>query len=140
MSWNDLPTLNAFLNTLTTLLLLRGWWLIRHQRREEHRLTMITALVCSALFLVSYLVYHSQVGSVKFLGQGMVRSLYFAILISHTLLAAAVPVLAIWALVLALKGQFEKHRGLARWAMPIWLYVSFTGVVIYVMLYHMSWA
>lgn len=144
MSWSDLPTLNACLNGLTTLLLLRGWWLIRQgrndpRRREQHKRTMIAAVACSALFLVSYLVYHSQVGSVKFPGQGAVRTLYLSILLTHTVLAAAVPVLAIWVLVLGLRERFEKHRRLARWAFPIWLYVSITGVVIYVMLYQMSW-
>ncbi len=96
---------------------------------------MIAALVCSTLFLTSYTVYHANVGSVPFPGVGGVRALYFTILISHTLLAAAVPPLAIITLVRALRARFRKHRSIARWTLPIWLYVSVTGVVIYLMLY-----
>jgi putative membrane protein len=96
---------------------------------------MITALTCSALFLTSYLIYHAQVGSVHFAGEGGIRGVYFTILISHTLLAATVPPLAIITLRRALHARFEKHRRIARWALPIWLYVSVTGVVIYLMLY-----
>jgi len=96
---------------------------------------MIAALVCSTLFLTSYIVYHANVGSVPFPGAGGVRAVYFTILISHTLLAAAVPPLAIITLARALRARFRKHRSIARWTLPIWLYVSVTGVVIYLMLY-----
>jgi uncharacterized membrane protein YozB (DUF420 family) len=96
---------------------------------------MIAALVCSALFLTSYLVYHSQVESIRFAGEGGIRGVYFTILVTHTILAAAVPPLAIIALSRALRSKFDKHRRIARWALPVWLYVSVTGVVIYLMLY-----
>jgi uncharacterized membrane protein YozB (DUF420 family) len=137
MDWTVLPSVNAFLNGLATVLLVRGWWLILQGRREDHRRTMIAALVCSTLFLISYLVYHAQVGSVRFQGQGAIRTIYFAILISHTILAALVPFLAITTLVHALRERFDRHRRLARWTLPIWLYVSVTGVVIYCMLYQL---
>jgi uncharacterized membrane protein YozB (DUF420 family) len=135
----DLPTVNALLNATTTLLLLRGWYLIRRKRVAEHRRAMLAALTVSALFLTSYLVYHFQVGSVKFQGTGAVRTLYFAILLSHTLLAACVPVLALITLSRALGERFDRHRAIARWTLPIWLYVSVTGVVVYLMLYRISW-
>lgn len=99
---------------------------------------MLGAFTCSILFLVSYLYYHSQVGSVRFQGIGFVRALYFTILLTHTVLAAAVPLLALITLWRALRGQFERHAALARWTLPIWLYVSVTGVVIYWMLYHLD--
>jgi uncharacterized membrane protein YozB (DUF420 family) len=98
---------------------------------------MLTAFTVSILFLASYLIYHSQVGSVRFRGSGPIRTVYFTILITHTLLAAAVPPLAIVTLSRALRGHFDKHRALARWTLPIWLYVSVTGVVVYWMLYRM---
>ena len=100
---------------------------------------MLAALVCSILFLTSYLYYHSQVGSVRFQGQGTVRTVYFAILLSHTVLAASVPFLAGITVWRALRGRFVAHRSIARWTLPIWLYVSVTGVVIYWMLYRSSW-
>lgn len=134
-----LPTLNALLNALTTLLLLRGWYLIRQRRIEEHRRAMLGALLGSAIFLISYLTYHFEVGSVKFQGTGAVRTLYFAILLSHTLLAACVPVLALITLSRALRERFDRHKAIARWTLPIWLYVSVTGVVVYLMLYRISW-
>ena len=135
-----LPTLNALLNALTTVLLLRGWWLIRHGRQEEHRVAMLGALTGSTLFLISYLYYHFQVGSVRFPGQGAARAIYLGILASHTLLAAAAPVLAIITLSRALRARFERHRAIARWTLPIWLYVSVTGVVVYWMLYRTRWS
>jgi putative membrane protein len=135
----DLPTLNAFLNAASATLLVVGWAFIRRGDREAHRRTMTAAFACSALFLVSYLAYHAQVGSVRFPGKGGVRSLYLGILLTHTILAAAVAPLAVTTFVLAWRGRFERHRRLARWTLPIWLYVSVTGVVVYVMLYRMAW-
>ena len=140
LSLSSLPTVNAFLNALTTVLLLRGWFLIRRRRILEHRRTMLTALAVSTLFLVSYLVYHFQVGSVRFQGQGVARILYFTILLTHTALAASVPVLALITLSRALRERFDRHRAIARWTLPIWLYVSVTGVVVYLMLYRMDWS
>ena len=136
----QLPTLNAFLNTVTALLLVRGWFLIRRGRIAEHRATMIAAFSCSVVFLASYLVYHAQVGSVRFPGTGAVRTLYLSILASHTVLAASVPVLALVTLTRALRERFDRHRAIARWTLPIWLYVSVTGVVVYWMLYRMEWS
>jgi uncharacterized membrane protein YozB (DUF420 family) len=123
------------LNASSTLLLCAGYYSIRNGNRRVHRALMICALICSSLFLTSYLVYHVQVGSVHFAGEGPARVIYFAILISHTLLAAVLPVMAGMTLVRALRGQFESHRAVARWTLPAWLYVSATGVVIYLMLY-----
>ncbi len=136
---HDLPAVNATLNALSALLLLTGFVLIRYRRRVAHRNVMLAALVCSTLFLTSYLIYHAHVGSVHFPGTGAARSLYFTILISHTLLAAAVPVLAAITVVRAFRERFQRHRQIARWTLPIWLYVSVTGVVVYWMLYRMHW-
>jgi uncharacterized membrane protein YozB (DUF420 family) len=134
-----LPTVNALLNATVAGLLLRGWWLIRRGRREAHRRAMLAAFAGSAAFLVSYLVYHFEVGSVRFPGTGAARSIYLGVLLTHTVLAAAVPVLAIVTLSRALGGRFDRHRRIARWTLPIWLYVSATGVLVYWMLYRMSW-
>lgn len=136
----SLPAVNASLNLVSAVLLLVGYGFIRYRRKVAHRNCMLGALVCSAAFLVSYLYYHYQVGSVRFEGEGGVRLLYFSILLTHTVLAAAVPVLAVVTVVRALRGRFSKHVAIARWTLPIWLYVSVTGVVIYVMLYQMDWA
>jgi len=133
----DLPLLNALLNGASTVLLLIGYYLIRRHRKRQHRAVMISALVTSSLFLLSYLVYHYNVGSVKFTGEGTVRTVYFIILISHTLLAVVVPPLAVVTLVRALRERFDKHKAIARWTLPIWFYVSVTGVVIYLMLYQL---
>ncbi len=137
MTLRDLPTLNAALNATATLLLLAGFWMIRRGRREVHRKLMLGALGASILFLVSYLVYHFQVGSVRFQKTGTIRTVYLTILATHTVLAAAVPFLAVITLRRALAGQFSRHRAIARWTLPIWLYVSVTGVVVYWMLYRM---
>jgi uncharacterized membrane protein YozB (DUF420 family) len=139
MTVRDLPTLNAALNATSAALLVLGWFLIRAGRREAHRKTMTAALTCSALFLVSYLAYHAQVGSVRFTGTGAARTVYFAILLTHTVLAASVAPLAVTVFVLARKGRFATHRKLARWTLPVWLYVSVTGVVVYLMLYRTAW-
>jgi len=135
MSIYDLPTLNAALNGTSAILLALGYRFIRRREIAAHRACMLAAFVVSILFLTSYLVYHAQVGSVRFPGTGTVRAVYFAILISHTILAALVPFLAICTLYRALRGEFARHRRIARWTFPVWLYVSITGVVIYVMLY-----
>ncbi len=137
MTWSDLPELNAGLNATAAALLATGYVLIRRGRREAHRAVMAAAFGVSTLFLVSYLAYHSQVGSVRFTGTGPIRTLYFTILISHSILAAAVPVLAVVTLWRAFKGRYEAHRRIARWTLPIWLYVSATGVAVYWMLYRM---
>jgi uncharacterized membrane protein YozB (DUF420 family) len=132
---HDLPLLNALLNGSSALCLLAGFYFIRRLEIRKHRVCMIAAFVCSALFLISYVVYHANVGSIRFAGEGSVRALYFTILVSHTLLAATVPALAIITLRRALRARFEQHRKIARWVLPVWLYVSVTGVVIYLMLY-----
>lgn len=133
----QLPTVNATLNAISAVLLFIGWRLIRRRRIEAHRAVMLTAFGCSILFLVSYLTYHAQVGSVPFQGQGPIRTVYFTILLTHTLLAATVPFLAAITLFRALERRFPKHRAIARWTLPIWMYVSVTGVVVYWMLYRM---
>ena len=137
MTLRDLPTLNAGLNALSAVLLAVGWILIRSGRREAHKRAMVAALVCSSLFLASYLVYHAQVGSVRFRGQGPIRTVYFTILISHTILAVTVVPLALVTLVRALQARFDRHRRIARITLPIWGYVSVTGVIVYWMLYRL---
>jgi uncharacterized membrane protein YozB (DUF420 family) len=132
-----LPAFNASINSLVAVLLVVGWLLIRRRRIAAHRAVMIAAFSLSAIFLVSYLVYHYQVGSVRFQGVGAMRTVYFTILISHTVLAAAVPFLAAITLIRALRRRFDRHRAIARWTLPIWLYVSVTGVVVYWMLYRL---
>jgi putative membrane protein len=136
---HDLPVVNATLNAIAALLLSIGFVLIRSRRWVAHRNVMVAALVCSTLFLTSYLIYHSQVGSVHFPGTGRARTVYFAILISHTALAATVPVLAGITVVRAFRRRFQRHMRIARWTLPIWLYVSVTGVVVYWMLYRVHW-
>lgn len=135
----DLPAVNATLNAIAAILLVIAYVLIRRRRFVAHRNVMIAALVCSVLFLTSYLVYHAQVGSKHFPGTGAARTAYFAILITHTLLAATVPFLAGITVWRAGHRRYSHHRKIARWTLPIWLYVSVTGVVVYWMLYRMSW-
>ena len=132
-----LPSVNAVLNATAAVLLVWGYTLIRRRRIRQHRLVMQTAFVVSCLFLVCYLVYHYQVGSVRFPKTGAIKTLYLTILGTHTVLAAAVPVLAIITLRRGLSARYDKHRRIARWTLPIWLYVSVTGVVVYLMLYHL---
>jgi uncharacterized membrane protein YozB (DUF420 family) len=132
-----LPTVNAFLNGTAAILLMWGFVLIRQRRIDTHRKVMTTAFGVSCAFLVCYLVYHAQVGSVKFQHSGWIRTVYFSILSTHTVLAAAVPVLAIITLRRGLSKRFDAHRRIAKWTLPIWLYVSVTGVVVYLMLYHL---
>ena len=139
MSVYDLPAVNATLNALSGILLLVGFTRIRAGKQDQHRKWMLAAFVSSSLFLLSYVVYHAQVGSVAFTRQGFVRPLYFTILITHVSLAAAVPPLAILTLTRGLKGRFSQHRRIARWTFPIWMYVSVTGVLVYVLLYRPTW-
>ncbi|HEX2254714.1 MAG TPA: DUF420 domain-containing protein [Thermoanaerobaculia bacterium] len=134
----DLPAVNASLNALAAVLLVIGWVLIRRGRRQAHRNVMLAAVAVSALFLTSYLVYHFQVGSVRFQGQGPVRTAYFAVLLTHTVLATILPVLVVLSLWRAFGRRYDLHRRIARWTLPIWLYVSVTGVVVYWMLYRMG--
>jgi putative membrane protein len=134
---HDLPTLNAILNSTSAVLIVIGYFLIRARRIEAHRRTMLAAFTTSTLFLISYLVYHAQVGSVHFKGSGAIRIVYFTILITHTILAVVVAPMVVVTLFRGLKGRFEKHRKLARITLPVWLYVSVTGVVVYAMLYHL---
>ena len=135
----DLPAVNATLNSLATVLLIAAWVFIKRRRPIAHRNLMIAALVCSALFLTSYLIYHAQVGSVKFQGTGPVRTIYFTILITHTVLAALVPFLVAITVWRAARRRWDRHVRIARITLPIWLYVSVTGVVVYWMLYQMTW-
>lgn len=142
MTYRDLPTLNAALNSLATILLVVGYVLIKQRRETAHKRTMLSAFGVSIVFLVSYLAYHQLlyvhegIRGVPFAGPQPVRTLYYAMLISHVVLAAAVPLLAVGTIYYGLKDRRETHRKWARWAFPIWLYVSVTGVLIYVMLYH----
>jgi len=132
-----LPSVNAGFNSASALLLLCGYFFIRRKRIVVHRLCMLSACIASTLFLISYLIYHYSVGSVPFKGEGWIRPIYFSILISHVILAAAIVPLALITLVRALKGNFERHKRIARWTLPIWLYVSVTGVIVYWMLYQL---
>ena len=137
MTVRDLPALNAILNATSAGLLALGYVLIRRGRRAAHQKVMQSALACSALFLVSYLTYHAQVGSVRFQGQGPIRTVYFAILISHTILAIAIVPLVLVTFVRARRGLFDRHREIARLTLPPWAYVSVTGVIVYWMLYRL---
>jgi len=132
-----LPAVNATLNGLAAILLIRGYFLIKARRIEEHKKTMLAAFATSIVFLICYLVYHAQVGSVKFQGIGFIRIVYFTILISHVILAFSVPFLAIITLRRGLKNDLRRHVAIAHWTFPIWLYASVTGVVVYFMLYHL---
>jgi uncharacterized membrane protein YozB (DUF420 family) len=137
ISVHDLPAVNAILNATAAVLLVWGYTLIRRHRQQTHKRVMLAAFATSCVFLVCYLVYHAQVGSVKFQHPGAIRVVYLSILATHTVLAACVPVLAIITLRRGLAARFDKHRAIARWTLPIWLYVSVTGVVVYLMLYKM---
>lgn len=137
MTVKDLPALNALLNSISATLLIIGFILIKNKKIEAHRAVMFSAFVVSVAFLASYLVYHFQVGSVKFTGEGVWRPIYFSILISHTILAVFVPPMALITLFRGLTGRYESHRKIARWTLPIWLYVSVTGVLVYLMLYRL---
>ena len=137
ISIHDLPAVNAFLNATAAVLLVSGYLLIRRRQVQRHKRVMIAAFVTSILFLTCSLIYHAHVGSVPFRHPGAIRVVYLSILATHTALAAAVPPLAIITLSRGLSSRFDKHRAIARWALPIWLYVSVTGVVVYLMLYRL---
>ena len=139
LSLHDLPAVNAVLNGISAVLLVVAWILILNRRIDAHRRVMIAAFSTSSLFLICYIVYHAQVGSVRFTRQGLVRPIYFGILITHVTLAAAVLPLAIVTLSRGLKARYDRHRAIARWTLPIWLYVSVTGVLVYVLLYQPTW-
>ena len=139
MNIHSLPAVNATLNGISGVLLIAGYLLMRAQRIELHRRVMTAAFGTSSLFLICYLVYHANVGSVRFTRPGFVRTLYFTILITHVTLAAAVLPLAIITLSRGLKARYPQHRRIARWTFPIWLYVSVTGVLVYVLLYRPTW-
>jgi uncharacterized membrane protein YozB (DUF420 family) len=136
MTASDLPALNATLNAIAAVLLFAGWRYIRRGRIEAHRRCMLSAFGASVLFLISYVVYHAAAGSRPFDGEGLVRVVYFVVLVSHVVLAAAIVPLALVTLARGLRRDDARHRRLARWTFPIWMYVSVTGVLIYVMLYH----
>jgi len=137
MTFDSLPALNATLNATSAVLLTIGWSLIRRGRWRQHRAVMIAAFCTSVLFLISYLTYHAHAGSKHFAGQGAIRTVYFAILLTHTVLAAAIVPLVLVTLSRGLASRFDRHRAIARWTLPIWMYVSVTGVVVYVMLYRL---
>jgi len=137
MSASFLPTLNACLNAASTVFLVLGFWFIRQKKIPQHKFCMLTAFGISCVFLASYLVHHARVGSVRFSGPDSLRPVYFAVLVPHVILAALVPPLAIVTIRRALKGNFERHKKIARFTLPVWLYVSVTGVVVYWMLYRM---
>ena len=137
MSLSDLPTINAGFNTLCTIFLVTGYSFIRQKKIAQHRACMLSALACSALFLVGYLTYHFNVGTTRYQGEGILRPIYFTILLTHTVLAIALVPLVLITLIRALREKFDKHKKIARWTLPIWLYVSVTGVVVYLMLYRL---
>ena len=137
MSVTDLPAVNATLNGLAAVLLVCGYVLVRRKQFEQHRRAMLGAFATSVLFLISYVVYHANAGSRPFPGQGPIRSVYFTILITHVILAAAIVPMALVTLSRALGRRYDAHRRIARWTLPVWLYVSVTGVVVYLMLYRM---
>jgi len=135
--YSVLPHFNALLNASSFVLLSSGYFFIRRGRVHAHRNCQISALTASVLFLISYVVYHQHHGVTKFAGQGIARPVYFVILGTHTFLAVAIVPLVIITVRRALRGDFVKHKAIARWTLPLWLYVSVTGVVVYLMLYHL---
>ena len=137
VSVTDLPAVNASLNAISTVLLLTGYVFIRRGERQKHKACMIAALVTSTLFLTSYVIYHAQVGSVPFKGTGWIRTVYFAVLIPHVILAAAIVPPVLITASRGLSAKYDKHRRIARWTLPLWLYVSITGVIVYLMLYQL---
>lgn len=136
MDLTFLPHVNATLNATSGVLLLTGFYFVKKGRRGAHKNAMFGAVSCSAVFLVCYVIYHYSVGSVKFTGQGWIRPVYFTILISHTILAVALVPLVIMTLSRALRERFDRHRKIAKITFPVWIYVSFTGVAVYWLLYH----
>ena len=134
---SSLPHLNAALNATATLLLVTGWLLIKRRRIQQHRAVMIAAVITSAAFLTSYVTYHANAGSKPFQGTGAIRTIYFAILITHVVLAAATLPPILITFIRGLRRDDQRHRRIARWTLPVWLYVSVTGVIVYVMLYRL---
>ena len=137
IDYTVLPTVNATLNALSGAFLLIGYFLIRRRQINAHRNAMLGAFASSTLFLISYLIYHAEVGSRPFGGQGAIRFVYFAILISHVILAAVILPMAVMTLSRGLRGRYDAHKRIAKWTFPTWMYVSVTGVIVYVMLYRM---
>ena len=137
MEISDLPALNASLNALASVFLTIGYVFIRSGHQDAHRRCMLTALTTSALFLISYVIYHANAGSVPFRGVGAIRVVYFAVLIPHVILAATILPLALVTTARGLRGEYARHVRIARWTLPLWLYVSITGVIVYLMLYHL---
>jgi uncharacterized membrane protein YozB (DUF420 family) len=137
MSVRDLPALNATLNAISFILLVTGYYFIRRKQWRKHRACMLGAVTVSGLFLTSYVIYHAQVGSVPFRGTGWIRTVYFAVLIPHVILAAAMVPPVIVTVSRGLSAKYDKHRRIARWTLPLWLYVSITGVIVYLMLYRL---
>ena len=135
MTYADLPAVNATLNATSAILLTIGWVLIRGGRWRQHRAFMIAAFCTSVLFLISYLTYHAHAGSRHFTGQGAIRAVYFTILLTHTVLAVTIVPLVLVTLSRGLSARYDRHRAIARWTLPLWMYVSVTGVVVYLMLY-----
>ena len=135
MNVSDLPALNALLNGVATVFLVAGYVFIRRRQIQAHRASMLAAVTASALFLISYVIYHANAGSRPFTGTGPVRVVYFLILITHIVLAAAIVPMVLMTLSRALRKRFDRHAAIARRTLPLWLYVSVTGVVIYLMLY-----
>ena len=137
MTIGDLPALNATLNGLSAIFIVTGYAMIRRGQRELHQRCMVAALITSSVFLVSYVIYHANAGSRPFPGTGLARLVYFAILITHVVLAAVIVPLALTTATRGFRAQYARHVRIARWTLPLWLYVSVTGVVIYLMLYQM---
>src|SRR5205085_1276848 len=134
---SDLPTLNAALNATAAVLIGAGFYFIKQKNIRAHKACMVAAVVVSSVFLTSYLIYHYHVGSVRFTKQGWIRDVYFPLLLTHTLLAVTVLPLVLRTVFLAAKGRFRNHVRIAKWTFPVWMYVSVTGVVVYLMLYHL---
>lgn len=132
---SDLPGFNASFNALSTLFIILGWWFIRNEQKKAHIVMMVGALVASTIFLIGYLIYHFNVPATRFEAGGAVRAIYFFILITHIILAFFVLPMVIMTVVPALRRRFDRHRRIGRWTMPVWLYVSVTGVLVYLMLY-----
>ena len=137
MTISDLPALNATLNATAAILLLVGYRFIRRGEIRRHRATMLAACSVSTAFLTSYVIYHANIGSKPFPGHGPLRALYLTILLTHVVLAVTVVPLALITVIRGLRGRYDRHRAIARWTFPIWLYVSVTGVIVYVMLYRL---
>lgn len=139
MSISQLPALNAILNSISAILLVTGYIFIRRKKIKAHKITMISAFVTSTVFLTSYLIYHfsKELGPTKFQGEGIIRPIYFVILITHTILAITIVPMIFVTFSRALKKKFDPHRKIARWTLPLWMYVSVTGVIVYLMLYQL---